>query len=316
MRRVIFRALIALMAVTSLSYAFNALLLHGLQQRHTGAFGQWNRVRAGTINAEVLFTGSSRCLMHFDAQVIGERTAMRCWNLGMDGSQPMLQRPWLLTYLKYNPPPRLIVQEVGALSLRTDSSVYYASQYAPYLAEDVVYDGLLSIDPAWWYDKHIPLHSFVRFGTGFTGMAIKGLFDLEDTIDMLDHGYQSRRWKSAAGFDRFQQRWPEGSRYPITPQGTTALVSIIHIAKKAGARIVLVYAPEFLDDTLPEPNRQEVLDVYDRIAREDSILFRDFSVLPWCTDRRWFHDSQHLNSDGVARLTSLLTDSVKVWIER
>lgn len=301
----------------ALGTALHSLLLHGLRERRTHTLGQWNRLREGRIRAEVLFTGSSRCLMHYDARTIGRRIGKHCWNLGMDGSQLTLQLPWTITYLKYNPPPRLIVQGVDIISLEPDSDVYFPSQYPPYLIEAPVYRAISALDPTWHKDRWIPLYSFARFGHGYAAMAVKGLLHAEDTTqDILKNGFELRHWTWDGGFDRFKLKYPDGKPYPIEEEAIATLRSIIHTAKAAGSGIVLAYAPELKENQDLTVNREEVLGHYRRIAQEEGIAFWDFSGLPFCSERRWFYNSQHMNAYGVERFTPIIADSVAAWLAR
>lgn len=303
-----------LLLAGGLALGTDQLLMHGLRLRRTHTFGQWNRLRNGELRAQVLFTGSSRCLMHYDARAIGSALGRRCWNLGMDGSQLDLQRPWLITYLKYNPPPELIVQEVDIISLEPDSDVYFPSQYPPYLLEQPILNTLTSIDPSWNKDRWIPLYSFTRFGYTYAGLGVKGLLGREDTVhDILRNGFELRHWAWDGGFDRFKQKYPDGRPYPITEHSINVLRDIIRIAKAAGSSIVLVYAPELDENQRLTTNRAEVLGTYRRIAREEGIPFWDFSVLPLCAERELFYNSQHMNGHGVRRFTPVITDSLSAW---
>lgn len=309
-RLLLFAAVLMVVAV-----GLDSLLKTGLRARRTFTLGVWNRVVNGELNAEVLFTGSSRALMHFDAASIGARIGRSAWNIGMDGNQLNHQLPWLITYLKYNRRPALVVQNVDLISLVPDSDIFFPSQYPPYLHEPPIYADLVRIDPDWRKDRFIPLYSFTRFGYAYAGLAIEGLLGLEDTLhDPLDHGFQRKDKAWDGTFDRFKARHPGGARRRNTQEAQALLRAIIRTAKEAGSRVVLVYTPEHRDMQDLTLDRAALIDTFRRIAREEGVPFWDFSTLPLCSDRDLFYNSQHLNGRGVDLFTPVIADSIQALL--
>jgi hypothetical protein len=43
----------------------------------------WNRIVDGTINAEIVISGLSRALTHYDPRTIEERTRLTAFNIGL-----------------------------------------------------------------------------------------------------------------------------------------------------------------------------------------------------------------------------------------
>jgi hypothetical protein len=306
-RLMLFTAVLTVVAV-----GLDSVLKAGLRQRRTFTLGVWNRLVDGRIQADVLFCGSSRAFIHFDAAAIGQRLGVSAWNIGMDGNQLNHQLPWLITYLRYNRPPKLVVQNVDMISLVPDSDIFFPSQYPPYLHEPPIYADLVHIDPDWRKDRFTPLYSFTRFGYTYAGLAIEGLLGLEDTVhDPLDHGFQRKDKTWDGTFDRFKAQHPDGVRRRNTPAAQAILRAIIRTAKEAGSRVVLVYTPEHRDMQELTLDRAALIDTFRRIAQEEGVPFWDFSVLPLCDDRGLFYNSQHLNGRGVDQFTPMIADSIQ-----
>src|SRR5207302_909891 len=85
-----------------LAILFNAQINSGLRRINTSSFGVWNRIVDGTINAEIVISGSSRALTHYDPRIIEERTGLTAFNIGLNGSQTDMQLARLKTYLRHN----------------------------------------------------------------------------------------------------------------------------------------------------------------------------------------------------------------------
>ncbi|MBK6629010.1 MAG: hypothetical protein IPJ87_02540 [Flavobacteriales bacterium] len=297
--------------------ALHALLMHGLRRRTTDVFGVWNDVISGRATSDVLFTGSSRSLVHFDAAAIASRTGLRAYNIGMDGTQLDLQSGRLHTYLAHHPAPRLVVQEVDIISLEPDSGLYFAQQYAPYLSEPAVYEAVRRVAPDHWKDRWLPLYPFMRHGPGLTALAVQGLLGLEDTLnDPVHLGFELRDWPWEGSFDNFLREHPDGVRYHESPHAVATLRTLIRTARAAGSQVALCYTPELVENQRITLNRASIMGTFARVAREEGVPFWDLSSVPICTDRSFFYNSQHLNARGVAQLTPIVADSITALLER
>ena len=122
--------------VLLLAILLNALITSGLRRINTSSFGVWNRIVDGTINAEIVISGSSRALTHYDPRTIEERTGLTAFNIGLNGSQTDMQLARLKTYLRHNKKPSLLIHNLDLFSFQTThGGVYDPGQYVPYLEE-------------------------------------------------------------------------------------------------------------------------------------------------------------------------------------
>ena len=85
------RILSVFVLVGLLAVALDAGIDTGLRRIKTSEFGIWNSIVGGTINAEILITGSSRALTHYDARILQERLGRSAYNIGLNGSQTDMQ---------------------------------------------------------------------------------------------------------------------------------------------------------------------------------------------------------------------------------
>jgi hypothetical protein len=317
MRSFLQRLLMFVLLLGAMAFGLDQLLKVGLRKRSTDTFGVWNRLVDGRIQAQVLFLGSSRALMHFDAAAIGTRIQRSCYTIGMDGNQLEHQLPWLITYLAHNRPPQLLVQNVDLISLAPDTDLFFPSQYPPYLGEQAIHDHLLQVDPERWKDTWIPLYSFSRHGYGYAGLAVKGLLGLEDTLhDPLHLGFErkDRTWDGT--FDNFKAQHPDGITRANMEEARRTLRTLIRTAQQAGSKVVLVYTPELKEMQELTLNRRELIDTFKGIAAAAGIPFWDFSDAPFSADRRCFYNSQHLNGAGVDLFTPMIADSIATYLAR
>ena len=92
-------AFFALLAL--LVFATHAAITHGLRSTRTSQFGTLNRVMDGEVNADIVITGSSRAVVHYDPRVIEKATGLTAFNLGRNGSQTDMQVAFFKAYLKH-----------------------------------------------------------------------------------------------------------------------------------------------------------------------------------------------------------------------
>ncbi|MCB9170771.1 MAG: hypothetical protein H6597_03710 [Flavobacteriales bacterium] len=305
------RAVLFLLMLAGIAFGLDRLLKAGLRERTTDVYGVWNRIIRGNIQSDVLFCGSSRTLVHFDAAHISEHIGRTCYNIGMDGTQLDLQLARLRTFLRHCPPPRVLLQEVDIISLTPESRLYFGQQYLPYLNEPAVRQAVYRIEPDGWMDRWVPLHGFMRYDVGSIYLALQGLLHLEDTLhDPVHLGFELRDRAWEGSFDHFLEQHPDGIRYPTDTAAQRTLRTIVRTAQDAGAQVVLCYAPELVENQRITLDRNEIMGIYQQIAKEADIPFWDFSNSAFCNDRDYFYNSQHMNAKGVALFTSMIADSL------
>jgi hypothetical protein len=232
---------------------------------------------------------------------------MSCFNIGLDGSPANLQRPYVETYLLHNKPPRLAVINVDMGSLTDSGTPYDLAQYLPYLNERPIANGLSRYVDVWKF-RFIPLYAFSQLGLNQTTIAMRGVIGRykrePDSLSL--HGFRPMDTPWDDEFDEFAAKNPEGVQFPIDDVGVADLARMIAILQSDGARVVLVFSPEWEGVRQLEVNRSEVMRRYHAIAAEHHIVFIDYSDSPLARDKSLFYNSQHLNRSGATMFTAVL----------
>ncbi|MBF0594712.1 MAG: hypothetical protein HQL22_07075, partial [Candidatus Omnitrophica bacterium] len=76
-------------------------------------------------------------------------------------------------------------------------------------------------------------------------------------------------------------------------------------ARQKGVPIVLVYCPEYVEAKTFFWHHDEIVAYYQRISRENGVVFLDYSSLPMTLSKEWFYNSQHLNRSGAREFSSI-----------
>ena len=309
------RALLFLLIFLSILFSVNSLLLTGLRNITTGDYGVWNKAVKGEINARIIICGSSRALVHFDSNLIAGVTGRSCFNLGLDGTRYDLQNPMLLTYLKYNTKPDLVIQELDITGLGRAESIFNPELFVPYLNEKPVARMLGELDPEFRRDKYIPLASFARFGSGLIGRALQGFIPAKySPEDLRISGYWPRDIDWGSEFDDFKQSHPGVVTYPIDKIETDSLEGILKEARARGIDIVLVYAPEYYENFALTKNRKEIFAYYGSLAAKYRVPLWDYSGLALNHSTKYFYNSQHLNSRGATIFSKIVAERIRAYL--
>ena len=315
MRHLLTRPLLFALGLWVLALALDSILMWGIHRKQTGDYGLWNRIVAGHVNARLLISGSSRALVGVDSRRLGKATGMSCVSIAIDGARMEAQAALLETYLRHNRAPEVIIQTVDLFSLEPLGKVYQPSLYAPYLREPALYAYARGAERSFWMRRHLPLYNFAVDKV----MMFESLWSLlgceTAAWEYRFDGYRPHDGAWDGSFDRFAAAHPGGEAYKVTPAGISQLRRIAALAGEYGARLILVYPPEFHRNMELTINRPEIIRNYKDIAAQNQVPFWDFSDDPICRDQSAFYNSQHLNRGGAERFTDVMARRDRVWLE-
>ena len=273
----------------------------GLRRINVSKFGALNAVMSGRVNADIIISGSSRALSHYDPRVIQDRTGRSAYNLGMNSSQVDFEWVILKTYLNHNARPRLVIQNLDLFSfeITKPGELYDPGYYMPYLYDREIYGFFREVEPGAWKCKYIPLYGYavedMRFTWAWGLLRCLGIQGRQDYY--LGFNPRPGRWNQ--DFERFKLDARNGVRYAVDPAGARSLEGIIELCQRNGIQIVLVYSPEYIEMQGLETNRREIIAKFQQISERFKVPFWDYSDSPLSQQRDYFNNSEHLNQDGA-----------------
>ena len=299
--------------VFSLLFAAALFLLHhaislGLHRVKTSDYGVWNRVMNGQINADIVISGSSRALVHYNAPLIEKITGVSTYNIGLNGSQTDMQLAFLKSYLKHNAKPKLVVHNLDMHSFRVTRDPFNLVQFVPYLHEEAIYNSIKRYYPDVWKAKYLPLYGYVVEDMRFVWLqgllALTGRQPKEDRFQ----GFAPRHSTWTAAFGKFRENNPEGVRFEIEPLGIKCLTELIELCHSEGIDLLFVYSPDYYEVHEMELNRGEILARFQSLGTQFNIPVWDYSNSPITRDHVNFYNSQHLNAEGADRFSADLAE--------
>jgi len=303
--------------IVLLLFGLNAMINSGLRHVKTSQFGVANRIVTGKINAEILISGSSRALSHYDPLIIERVTGCPTFNIGLNGSQTDMQLARLKAYLNHNQQPKLLVQNLDLYTFVTSHEIYDPAQYVPYLAEEPIYAGVRRVYPHAWKWKYLPLYGYavedMRFNWLVGLNALAGIQPEEDHFN----GYRPKDVGWTGDFEKFRADNPEGLVMKTEAQGEQDFEELLMMCAERHIPVLVVYSPEYHQVQIMERNRKEILAKANELAARFHFLLWDYSESPICRDRSNFYNSQHLNKRGATSFSQefasrlLETDVIK-----
>jgi hypothetical protein len=309
------RRLLCFFAVTvAMVFAVNALITSGLRKIKTSQYGVSNLIMAGKVNSQIIITGSSRALSHYDPRIIEKQTKLSAFNLGRNGSQTDMQIAILKTYLEHNRKPEIIIHNLDAFSFETTHELYAPAQYVPYLYDPEVYQPLRQISRDTWKSRYLPLYGYVADDMSFSWVSgLARLFGWSPKEDFF-LGFNPRPKKWTDEFQRFKTENPQGVSWPIEPAGLQLIEDLVHLCQERGIKLIFVYSPEYSEMQKLTKNRAEIFDHFRQLSTRYEVPLWDYSDWEYAANTAYFTNSQHLNADGAAVFSQNLSNQLVSYL--
>jgi hypothetical protein len=293
-----------------LVFATHAAITHGLRSTRTSQFGTLNRVMDGEVNADIVITGSSRAVVHYDPRVIEKATGLTAFNLGRNGSQTDMQVAFFKAYLKHNRKPKLLVHNLDTFTFVTTKEIYDPAQYLPYLYEDELYGAIRKIHPDAWKWKYLPLYGYVALDLQLSWVdGLKAFAGFQPPEDQF-LGFEPRHMLWTHDFESFKAANPDGVSFPIEPEGIRDLEDLLATCQREGIRVLLAYSPVYHEMRELERNRDAVFAHFRDLAKRYDAEFIDYGGGDIAQHQEYFYNSQHLNATGAELFSAAVATDI------
>jgi hypothetical protein len=278
----------------------------------------WDAVIDGRASSDIIILGSSRALVHYDCSIIIDSNPKydTCMNLGQNASNVDVQQVMLKTYIKHNAAPKTIILNIDPKTLEETGighgKAYHPYQFTPFLDDEAVSE-IIYKDRNLLLSKYIPLFEFLVFKPN-RDIFIRQLFNQQLTPqyrkdrDMFGFQYKTTKWDGS--FERFINEYPDGQEIQVSERMIRYLEENIQLAKSTGARVLLVYSPEYQEVYEYFLNRSDIFEEYNRISNKYDVELIDYSGSDITSKREYFYNSQHLRGPGAELFSLDLADRI------
>ena len=283
----------------------------------------WNDIYNGKINANIAIYGSSRAWVHYDPQIIEEITGRSAYNFGEDGSNIMLQYVRHKQYLKHNIKPKKVILSVDMWTIRENVNTYPTQRFYPYMLfkndvlnllkkENIEFNTALFYTPMLRFvkSKHSMQHLFKSLNDStvialgkypvqlnkYGNVRNKGYRGMELTFNEDDYARQSKELKDYA--------------VKVDPALVTVFGNFLLELRMQDIEVVMIYPPELKPGQSIVKNRNQIIRIFDSIAKVNQIPFIDYFDSLISYDKKLFYNVQHLNLEGAEKISNSVANFI------
>lgn len=288
------------------------LLSNQLKQSTTFAHGEipvWNDLYGGKIDSDMVVYGSSRAWVHIDPSLLSKRLGYSSYNLGINGHNFWLQYYRHQTLLKYNKKPKYIIMSVDVFSLEKKKDLYNSEQFLPFMLfdRDIMeatesYAGFKTID------YYLPFIRYIKYPKAIAE-PISHLFLEHNTEVIRNRGYKGmdKKWTDDLANAKKEMDLYEAK---LDQPSIKLFDDFLSECKKTNIKVILVYAPEYVEGQEFVKNRGEIIDIFKRFSDKFDVPFIDYSNDELRDKKEYFYNAGHLNRVGAEIFTNKLVDDL------
>lgn len=278
MNKFIKKAILFFILIFSIFFITDYLITTGLKKSQSFFFVDWNRIYNSKINADIIINGNSKAWHHISPKILDSIYSTNSYNLGIDGYDFIMQKAKYDVYLNHNVKPKFIIQVVGNQTLTPRKDLFQHIQFSPYINDTIIKNATKHYKGFSEFDLKLPL---VRYA-GSINILPDSFLSLIGQDELLKDknkykGYEGwdKIWDTS--FNTFKKNTPKGISPIISIYSLNLFKEYIKRETKKGIKIILIYSPTFHESQNYIVNREDIINTYKNIARENNIPFFDYS---------------------------------------
>ncbi len=296
MKKLLLRTFAFIALATVVMMVLDLCLTTQLRQRHLGPYSCWTDIFHSRINADLLIMGNSRAWAHFSPAILDSTLHTHSYNLGHDGSAFNRQYTRYLLYRKYNPKPRIIIQNIDPPTL-TYTTGYDQYQYFPYFYNTDVRRWIVPNEQFTLADRILPFYRYSNFG-------FRNLFkDISPSVK----GYCGRDYL----WDVDTLNLDIDTSFIADPRTLASFEQFLADATAEGIQVIMVHSPiqSYLTRRYGDP--PQMWFIYHQLADKYNVPILNYLNNPLCDSTEYFFNIMHLNRQGAEIFTRQLAEDLK-----
>lgn len=307
MKRFLLRIVLLSLSLLILLRLITYITDKGLAASEYENFKEWTAIASGKIDADLIVQGTSRAWWQYDTHLLDTILNTRSYNFGMDATAFNIQYIRYQLFMKNNPYPKMIIQNVDWDTMQKNRAIYQRYQLLPY-TDDPLMKELLLLDSQFNnYDIYFP---YLKYSGQLKAilMGCKSYFG-------FDH-YQSGKYKGFEPVDKtwndeaFEKRKKRGEKeWRVEEDIEKLFIDFLEDASRNGVQVLLVLAPPYQELKNYLTGYDDMCLYYQNLARKYNARFIDYSSSTIAKDKSNYCNATHLNTRGAAAFTTeLATD--------
>ena len=280
-----------------------------LKRSQVDFYGKMNAASDSMKKTELLIIGSSRALVNLDTRILDSVTGLRSYNYALNAVTIKTCLNMIKYVIHYQKLAKIILLNIDCTMFDYSRDPYKDAYYYP-------------------FEKNLP--DFLMTGPKSNKLIHKlNLFDISFYDDFVKYAaidVWARPGRKLAGF--FNGYYPhqnlndftkpkenifQKKKIPSTEAGFGMLNDIVTLCKKNNIKLLFVEAPYF---KIYFPgnyytNYYQIMEKVNLVAKQNDILFFNYTSLPMANDRTYFYDAHHLNRKGAEFYSAIVADTIK-----
>ncbi len=270
----------------------------------------WNDIYNGRINSDIIINGSSRALVHFDADKMSRELNTSVYNIGDDGNNFDIQGLRCKVLLKYNRQPKVIIQSIDLAMFNKINYMFMPTQILPYMLWD-------------WDMMQVCKHKSPYDAADFV-IPFKRYYGQHDVLRNAISIFRHRRPEHVArikGYRATDGTWEQdlaaekvkmaNFKFGIDSDMVKNFDQFIIDCRRRNIKLIFVNTPEYIGGRTLVKNRAEIMSVFKSLVTKYRIPFFDYSNHPISYNQKYFYNTVHLNRGGSQYFTQNFIDTLK-----
>ncbi|MBB4803642.1 hypothetical protein HNP37_003717 [Flavobacterium nitrogenifigens] len=126
--------IIGIISITFIvSFGIQYLADNGLRNLKNTEYNDWKNIVDGKINSDIIVNGSSRSLMGYNSQIIGDNLKRDCFNISFNAGCYKLQEYKFDIYIKRNKKPKIVIQNIDMAHFGENTEIPDIAQFYPFV---------------------------------------------------------------------------------------------------------------------------------------------------------------------------------------
>lgn len=305
MKRYLLDIVLFFVLVLGIAVVADLIVSHGLRQTTIRKYAAWNDIYNGNnLDNDMVLLGSSACWAQLNTEVLDSILGTSSYNLGLDGHAwyPCEELRYT-TYVRYARKPKYVIIIIDDASFERDKQPYEREQFFPYFwLDDSLVSQVRECKEITWMDRYCPMWRYIGYREDIeTGVASTfGKKKFED--DGMYKGFRGNAYAwSRASLDIYDSLHLDVDTFVVN-----TFIRFIEQRKAEGQTVVLVNRPEYYELQDLYTNREEMVVLYDSVAKVAGVDMIDYWRHPITETNTYFYNSTHLNKEGADIMSAIL----------
>lgn len=317
MKKFLRNTLVFLFLTIVFAYAYDFIITEGLKKSNYAEFNDWNKIFNGSINSDIIISGSSKAQVQILPFVIDSILNSDSYNLALNGYDFNMQKVKFDAYVSKNKYPKVLVQVVSNQTMQKRDDLFELNQFLPYLNNKDINKATREYIGLKPYDYFFPITRYIgEYYLHYVGFVTYFNLPFNYNKDSKTKGAIAHRRSWDGSFDKFKYQNPNGVSYRIDQSSKLKFDSLLQNLEEENVLVLLVYPPVYYEAQSYIRNRNEIIEYYRELAsKKGNVYYLDYSNSELSNERDNFYNSQHLNETGAIKFSQILANDISFYMK-